>query len=235
MIDIIILTYNHLEMTKRCIESIKTKHPYNLIVVDSGSTDGTIEYLHKIKATLVWLSQPFCFAESVNAGLRIGHNHYKLICNNDIEFRGEAIDAMLETLNEEGVGLVGPSSNGVMNSDQQKVYASPKETTRTLNFFCVMTHRGVLDAVGYMDRRFTGYGCDDDDFSIRVLKAGYKLMIAPAYVHHDATTTYKETNKATLFLKNKMQFFLKWGLAPAQDWSTVELKERNDIPDKVSV
>ena len=45
--SIIILTHNQLEYTKKCIESIftHTKEPFELIVVDNGSTDGTVEYL----------------------------------------------------------------------------------------------------------------------------------------------------------------------------------------------
>ena len=45
--SIIILTHNQLEYTRKCIESILkyTKGPFELIVVDNGSTDGTVEYL----------------------------------------------------------------------------------------------------------------------------------------------------------------------------------------------
>ena len=47
-VAVIILTWNGLEFTKACIESIK-RHgiPENvqIVVVDNGSTDGTIEYL----------------------------------------------------------------------------------------------------------------------------------------------------------------------------------------------
>ena len=47
--SIVILTHNQLEYTKKCIESIftHTKEPFELIVVDNGSTDGTVEYLER--------------------------------------------------------------------------------------------------------------------------------------------------------------------------------------------
>lgn len=49
LVSIIVLTHNELEYTKRCIESIftHTKELFELIVVDNGSTDGTMEYLEK--------------------------------------------------------------------------------------------------------------------------------------------------------------------------------------------
>lgn len=45
--SIIILTHNQLNYTKKCIDSIftHTQKPFELIVVDNGSTDGTVEYL----------------------------------------------------------------------------------------------------------------------------------------------------------------------------------------------
>ncbi|MBW2143092.1 MAG: glycosyltransferase [Deltaproteobacteria bacterium] len=49
--SIIILVYNQLEYTKKCLESIfkYTKEPFELIVVDNGSTDGTVQYLEKLR------------------------------------------------------------------------------------------------------------------------------------------------------------------------------------------
>ena len=48
--SIIILTHNQLEYTRKCIESIfkYTKGPIELIVVDNGSTDGTVKYLESL-------------------------------------------------------------------------------------------------------------------------------------------------------------------------------------------
>ena len=45
--SIIILTRNQLEYTKKCVESIfqSTEAPFELIVVDNGSSDGTVAYL----------------------------------------------------------------------------------------------------------------------------------------------------------------------------------------------
>ena len=45
--SIVIVTHNQLEYTRQCLDSIRllTDEPYELIVVDNGSTDGTVEYL----------------------------------------------------------------------------------------------------------------------------------------------------------------------------------------------
>ncbi len=45
--SIVIVTHNQLEYTRQCLDSVRrlTDEPYELIVVDNGSTDGTVEYL----------------------------------------------------------------------------------------------------------------------------------------------------------------------------------------------
>ena len=50
--SIIILTFNEMDYTKKCIESVfkYTDKPYELIVVDNGSRDGTFHYLDDVMA-----------------------------------------------------------------------------------------------------------------------------------------------------------------------------------------
>ena len=45
--SIVIVTHNQLAYTRQCLDSLRllTDEPYELIVVDNGSTDGTVEYL----------------------------------------------------------------------------------------------------------------------------------------------------------------------------------------------
>ena len=53
MISICIPTYNRLPLLKECLKSIfdgfsKKDYPYEVIIADGGSTDGTLEYLRKL-------------------------------------------------------------------------------------------------------------------------------------------------------------------------------------------
>ncbi len=51
LVSIIILAHNQLEYTKKCLDSIfkYTNEPFQLIIVDNGSTDGTAEYLNGVR------------------------------------------------------------------------------------------------------------------------------------------------------------------------------------------
>jgi GT2 family glycosyltransferase len=230
MIDIIIPTHNNFKFTKRCIDSISSRHAYTLIVVDDNSTDGTLEYVKEKADLVINAPAPFNFARNVNYGIQAGNGPYTLICNNDIEFGEDAIDIMIDVMETTDYGLVGPSSDGVMNKDQKVLHLITKETHRTLNFFCVLINNIVFEKIGLLDERFTGYGCDDDDFCIRAMQAGFKCAVAPAFVHHDATTSFKEVDKDSMFKHNKALFWEKYGVGPAQDW-----KKLGIIDGQVSV
>jgi len=51
LVSIVILAHNQLPYTQRCLDSIlrHTHEPFELIMVDNGSTDGTAEYLMKVR------------------------------------------------------------------------------------------------------------------------------------------------------------------------------------------
>jgi len=92
--SIIILTYNQLQYTKKCIESIfqNTRKPFELIVVDNGSTDGTVEYLESevrdrnrtVVIKIIKNSENKGFAGGNNQGIAAATGDYILLMNNDV-------------------------------------------------------------------------------------------------------------------------------------------------------
>ena len=55
LVSIVILTFNQLEYTIKCVESIEkhTPEPYEIIFVDNGSSDGTRDYLKGYAKTMI--------------------------------------------------------------------------------------------------------------------------------------------------------------------------------------
>ena len=84
--SIIIPTYNQLEYTRWCLDSIRyyTGEPYELIVVDNGSTDGTVEYLWSQEdIRFIHNRENKGFAGGCNQGISHSAGDYVLLLNND--------------------------------------------------------------------------------------------------------------------------------------------------------
>src|ERR1035437_4840537 len=89
-ITIVILTWNALDYTKGCLESLRayTDYPdYRVIVADNGSSDGTIEYLRSLPWVKVLLNgDNLGFAAGNNRAIRIADPASDVVLlNNDTE------------------------------------------------------------------------------------------------------------------------------------------------------
>ncbi|MGB5749031.1 MAG: glycosyltransferase, partial [Desulfobacterales bacterium] len=129
--SIIILTHNQLEYTKRCIGSIftHTKEAFELIVVDNGSTDGTVEYLESeasrrksedggrrpdVRIKIIKNSENLGFAAGNNQGIAAARGDYILLMNNDVVVTPGWLSRMVACAEKSSmIGMVGPKSNYV--------------------------------------------------------------------------------------------------------------------------
>ena len=234
--SIIILTYNAIECTKMCAESIKkyTDVPYELIFIDNGSTDGTIEYLNTIEnARIIVNGQNLGFAKGNNQGLEIAKGDYIVFMNNDVIVTDKWLSRMIDhAQSDPQTGMVGPLTNRISGvqeidvnygDDMAKMqefaiqYTSgyigkEKETTR-LVAFCVLVKKEVIDKIGGFDERFLLGNFEDDDLCIRTKKAGFRLVMAhDSFVHHFQSKTFKvnKINYYINFMQNRQRFLRKW-------------------------
>ena len=89
-VSIIIVNYNTLHVIKPCIDSIVAQtHDIGseIIVVDNGSTDGSIELLRSEFPTvrLTLLDKNYGFAEGYNRALAVEKAEYLVLLNSDVE------------------------------------------------------------------------------------------------------------------------------------------------------
>ncbi len=191
MVDICTVTYNSLHWLRIFTDNLfaNTKD-FKLYISDSGSTDGTVKYLKKLKDKypdiVKYRATPenHGWTKGVNWGISKGSSPDVLICNPDIILSEKWFDKMSAHFRK-GVGAVGPVSDIV--SGRQKYlfsYGQYEDETDLLIGFCILTKRKILDKVGLLDEHYF-YGHDDYDLSIRMRKAGYKLIIAhDVFVKH---------------------------------------------------
>jgi len=237
--SIILVTFNELPYTRMCLDSLRmrTDEPYELIIVDNGSTDGTVEYLRaQSDVRLIENSENRGFPAAVNQGLAAAKGEQLLLLNNDTILTTGWLCRMLDVLDSDPkIGLVGPTSNHVGSAQQIDVdyrhlndldgfawtrhsqliaerQPLVQETDRLIGF-CLLFRRSVLDAVGLLDEQF-GIGCfEDDDFCRRARAAGFSAVIArSAFIHHFGSVTFQASGAdlGQILQTNQKLYDAKW-------------------------
>src|ERR687887_218104 len=92
-VSVVVVTYNALPWLERCLESVR---PYETIVVDHGSTDGTLELVRRRfpQARLIEEGNTGLGAGS-NTGMRLATGDYFLLLNSDAWAVGDAVDRLV--------------------------------------------------------------------------------------------------------------------------------------------
>ncbi len=233
--SIVIVTHNQLEYTRQCLESIRrlTDEPYELIVVDNASTDGTVDYLRAMPyVQLIANDANRGFPAAANQGIGVASGQQILLLNNDTVVTTGWLGRMLRALRRDPqIGLVGPCSNFVSGPqkvdcgydnlaeldgfawDWGKAHDGQLAQINRLVGFCLLVRREVVETIGLLDERF-GIGCfEDDDFCLRAIQAGYRAVIAvDVFVHHYGGRTFvgSGVNCQALMAENQRLFHDKW-------------------------
>ncbi|MCL5030064.1 MAG: glycosyltransferase [Bacteroidetes bacterium] len=239
--SIIILTYNKLEYNKLCIESIKQNtesSTYEIIVVDNGSTDGTREWLtQQDNVKTIFNETNMGFPKGCNQGIEISIGENILLLNNDTIVTHNWLDNLVRCLySSDDIGAVGPVTN---NSSYYQTIPVNYESIEEMHTFAkkynvqdpdkweerlkligysVLFKREVFEKIGYLDERFTPGNFEDDDYSLRIRKEGYRLFLCrDTFIHHFGSTSFRDN--ASSFLKlletNENKFIEKWGFSPS--------------------
>ena len=241
--SIILLNYNNLyETTVPCLDSIfrlTGEEDYEVIVVDNNSSDGTPAYLAeralrepRLRCVLNTVNRGF--AGGNNDGIRASSGSVLVLLNNDTRVSDGWLTGLRTSLLEDGsIGLVGPVSNAVGN--EQKIFTrgiTPAEIlaegaawvlqsrgdtfeTERLGFFCVALRRETADTVGLLDEAFDLGFYEDDDYCLRTLKAGYRLICREdVFVYHRGSSSFGKTPRKTreLLKKNRRLLERKFGM-----------------------
>ncbi|MEW4372666.1 glycosyltransferase [Paenibacillus kandeliae] len=236
--SIIILTYNQLDYTKICIDSIrKFTDPasYELIVVDNFSTDGTRDWLaEQTDIMTIFNSKNEGFPKGCNQGITVSSGDNILLLNNDVIVTPEWLDNLVTCLySDESIGAVGPVTNNSANYQMIPVpynsiedmlqfatnlnVSNPAKWEERMKLIglCMLIKKEVVDQIGFLDEIFTPGNFEDSDYSFRILKAGYKMMVCrDTFIHHFGSVSFKakpDNSYTDLMSKNQEKFRQKWG------------------------
>jgi GT2 family glycosyltransferase len=236
-VSIVLAAYNALQYTKACLQSIAkyTDVPYELVLVDNGSSDGTREYFNTISgARIIHNKTNLGFSRGYNQGIKAGRGDFFLLINNDCIVGPNWLSNMISCAKSNpGIGMVGPRGNhinGIQRIDREfentqafykfaGLFNRPDPSkwfeVKKLVGFCILIKREVIEKVGYFDESY-GIGTHEDiDYSIRVRQAGFKLFCAgDVFVYHFSHRTFLANNidLLELYYRNKEVFKRKWSL-----------------------
>jgi GT2 family glycosyltransferase len=260
-VSIIIVTFNNLALSRLCLESLLRSTDYSnyeVIVVDNNSSDETRSFLTEISGLeknlkIILNDVNYGFAKANNQGLEISSGDYLVLLNNDTIVPPGWLSRLIRHLQDPQVGMVGPLTNFVGNESKIKAtyrtWAEMEEFSQNLIWvndlkiadihmlamFCVAMRRDVFEQAGPLDEQF-GIGMfEDDDYSLRIKRLGYRLICAAdCFVHHFGQAAFgkliNEGRYDNLFNENRARFENKWQLkwTPHQN---VNLEfNQHDIP-----
>jgi GT2 family glycosyltransferase len=122
-VSIIIAAWNSYPYIKLCIESIikYTHHPYELVVVDNGSTDKTKAYLRDLKGiTLIENKKNLGNPKAVNqAAKRIKSKYFMLLDSDTVVSSSWLSDLVAVMKSERKIGQLTCNSNTIIDEEKE--------------------------------------------------------------------------------------------------------------------
>jgi GT2 family glycosyltransferase len=187
LISFVILTRNRREQVARAIESVlRQEYPQKeVVVVDNGSTDGTVECLRERfpSVKVVALKKNLGVAAGKNSGIRAASGEYLVLLDDDCVLEGENAAAIVvnNLTADPECGAMALRIADPLTGDTWP-YNPHRGGDRLVAYECaqfcaggVAFRRKMLDEVGLFWEPF--FLCHEDiDLSLRIVRSGWKLM-----------------------------------------------------------
>ena len=210
---IIIPNYNGLSFMEPCFESLKeqTVRDFKVLVVDNGSTDGSVEWLKEHRIPSIFLKENTGFSGAVNTGIRAADTPYVLLLNNDTRVEPGFVAAM-ERAMDQSPKIFSVSSRMIQmyhpellddTGDMYSIlgWAYQRGVGRSVNLYqkscrvfsacagAAIYRRAVFDEIGLFDELHFAY-LEDIDVGWRAKLYGYDNVYCPdAAVYHVGSGT----------------------------------------------
>lgn len=240
-LSIITLTYNKLEYTKKFIESLyRYTHDFELIIVDNGSNDGTVEYLKTLKNIKLILNKENAgYSRGNNQGIEAAQGEYIGFLNNDILlypnwfeecekiFKAEQSAAFVSPIQ------ICPKFENISEENYLKEFIPNnnqlyRKTFDDCQFACVITKKSILKVLGGFDEKYSPAFFEDNDMKYRAITSGYNTFVVNSvcFFHYSSITSAKLNYN---FEKNKAYYFDKY---PFAEYLSIYAEENQQYKEK---
>lgn len=225
--SVIIPTWNGKDLLKTCLQSLKrqTYKDFEVIVVDNGSNDGTVEMIKKVypKSRIFSFDHNKGFAPAVNEGLRNAQGEYLVLLNNDTKMDKKCLEHLMRAVKKKNVGIIATKmlnfyqndtidsagafitsvghANGIGWKEKDgPEFNKPKEVFLASGGGCLIK-RSVIEKIGLFDEDYFAY-FEDVDFCLRAQLQGFKTWYEPkAIIYHVHKATSRRIQPFTEYLQ----------------------------------
>jgi GT2 family glycosyltransferase len=244
-LSILIVAYQRAELLLRCLESLATSKPFEVIVIDNASSDATPALLARVDgARIVCETRNTGFPAAVNRAAKMARGRTLLLLNHDAAPAPGAIDAALAALTGD-VGAVGARlvlSDGRLQEAGCAIRAdgscvgigrgapaeAPEHMFRRDADFCsgafLLTPRALFEELGGLDEGYGPAYYEEVDYCVRLWKHGRRVLYEPdALVEHfEFASTPSAAEAQRMQAERRARFF-----ASHRDWLAKPRTRRN--------
>ena len=235
-VSVVIANWNGRHWLEQCLPALQaqTYRDFEVIVVDNGSDDGSVEWLGQNYPDIRILAQPgnLGFAQANNVAIRASTGKYIITLNNDTLVEGDWLANLVAAVSAPEVGMVAcqitfGQQPEILDSAGLEVDRAGiawnrgwgqqvDSATTACEVFgpsaaAALYRRAMLDEVGLFDEDFFAY-YEDVDLAWRAQRAGWRCRYEPgARVRHwhSATSGKSPALKTYLLGRNKFWTIMK--------------------------
>ncbi len=179
-LTVLIGSYNRLDLLKKSIEAVRsqTSSSYEIIVIDGGSTDGTVEYLRaQHEVTSIFQEQLLGAARAYNEVWQKIDSKYTCWLSDDTELVNKGLDIAVDILeNNPEIGMVGLKTRDVAGKWTSLPYIGALSDYGILNCNHGVLPMSLLRSVGYFNQDYKTY-LIDPDLTASILCVGKKVVM----------------------------------------------------------
>jgi len=186
-VSVVVTVYNAERTIGKCLESIlKLDYPKDkleVLVIDDGSTDGSVDIIKKYPVKLV-RKQNSGYPSAMNTGIRISRGGIIVIVDSDIYISKDWLVKLLREFDDSKVGIVeGYVATAPTRNFWAKLAGYEVEDrcirikSKYMDFLsstCTAYRKEIFESVGFFDERLRRNS--DEDLSNRAFKHGWKLV-----------------------------------------------------------
>ncbi|MCK9281750.1 MAG: glycosyltransferase [Melioribacteraceae bacterium] len=223
LVSVIILCYNKIEFTEKCLESLfknTNNDNYEVVVVDNASIDDTSGLLESYGDRIIFLKSMtnLGFVGGNNYAANFAKGEYLVFLNNDTEVEENWLENLLLVFRyypkagaagamlvypdgklQEAGGVIFNDASGWNYGKNDNQLDSRYRYVREVDYCsgaALMVKKNLFDSLGGFDERYAPAYYEDTDLCFGIRKLGYKVYYTPfsKVTHFEGATSGTDLN-----------------------------------------